>query len=374
MANTMTKFRFAIATLAIAWMPSLLPAQALPGGEPDTLDEVVVTGRQPGPPLWKISNGERVLWILPLVDIYPKNIDWDSGRVEQLLAGSQEYLYRPRNGVDFSVGDTGLLTLLRGVSAYKKLTHLPRGQKLADLLPADLYRRLLTLRSRYFPAKKISDLTVWEARRVLEEEALDHERLAMLDYSELTSPRIITTKLLKWLNRSKMERRTNTSHLEYVRISSAELKKISKALENVTVSPTAMQLEIACLERAVSFFEKDFAASKRRANAWAQGRADDLLSPRLHTESDSCRSPTLAAAIHGNTELEQYIRDHPALSPDYAVMDRKRRELWIRNAERALATNNKTFGVLSVNDILGAGSLVATLEAKGYKVEVSAQQ
>ena len=54
-------------------------------------------------------------------------------------------------------------------------------------------------------------------------------------------------------------------------------------------------------------------------------------------------------------------------------MDRKRRELWLKAAERALTLNTKTFGVLPVNDILDKGSLVAELEAKGYTVEVFAQ-
>lgn len=189
------------------------------GGAPDSsspdlqeLEEVVVKGRVPGPPLWKISKGEHVLWILPLVDIYPKNIKWDSAPVESLMAESQEYLYRPRNGVEVSSISTGAFSMLRALSAYNKLRHLPRGTSLSDFLTPDLYTRLLALRSRYFPRKKISNLTVWEVRRLLEQEALDHERLAMVDYSEFTSPLVVTRNLLKWLNKSRLNRRTSTSY------------------------------------------------------------------------------------------------------------------------------------------------------------------
>ena len=62
----------------------------------EVLEEVVVVGRLPGPPLWKVTNGEHVLWILPLVNLYPKKMEWESTRVEALIAGSQEFIFMPR--------------------------------------------------------------------------------------------------------------------------------------------------------------------------------------------------------------------------------------------------------------------------------------
>src|SRR5690606_29285872 len=69
--------------------------QALAAEQLVQLDEVVVTGRLPGPPLWKVSKNHNVLWILPLIDAYPKKMEWDSARVESLIAQSQEYIERP---------------------------------------------------------------------------------------------------------------------------------------------------------------------------------------------------------------------------------------------------------------------------------------
>jgi hypothetical protein len=356
--------------LAVA-LPAPAAAPDSPSQKLEELDEVVVQGRVPGPPLWKISKGDHVLWILPLVDIYPKNIDWDSTRVERLLAGSQEYLYKPRNGVEIRSEAPGPLASLRALTAYKKIKRLASGQKLSGLLPADLYQRLLALQKKYFPRTDISNLTIWEVRRVLEEKVLDSQRLAMVDYSELTSPPVITTKLYKWLNKARMERRTNTSYFETINLESAELGVAAKAMEKVVASPDVIQWEVGCLEKTIAYFEKDFAGAKRRANAWAQGYADDLLSPnRLYTASDACRSPPLDLAARGNPELEQFVKDHPGLSPDYASLDKKRREHWLAEAERALADNAKTFGVLTVNDILEEGGLVATMKERGYKVEV----
>ncbi len=363
--------------LMLVMLALVVTAQA-PGAAPpklDELDEVVVEGRVPGPPLWKITNGNRVFWILPIVDIYPRNIEWDSGRVERLLAGSEEYIYKPRNGSTFPGISAGGHTILRTMLAGNKLTHLPRGTTLADVLPADLYRRLQALQARYFPDTKINHLTIWQARWVMEEEILDKQRLALIDYSELNSPKPITEKLYRWLNRSNLDRRTYTSYFETSDITSKQFKEVSRAVEKWSLSAEAMRQDIACMEKAVNFFELEFGAAKRRANAWAQGRADGLVNPaRLYTESDSCREPPLQDIFKGNAELERFLSDNPAFAPDYVAMDEKRRVLWLAEAERALQNNTKTFGVLTVDDILGKGSLVAVLEARGYKVEVIAAQ
>ena len=36
------------------------------------IEEVVVSGRRPGPPLWRIKNGENTLWVFAVVDTMPK--------------------------------------------------------------------------------------------------------------------------------------------------------------------------------------------------------------------------------------------------------------------------------------------------------------
>jgi hypothetical protein len=54
-------------SLAVFGQASAFP-QSVNSGRLETLDEVVVVGRVPGPPLWKVSREGRALWILPLVD------------------------------------------------------------------------------------------------------------------------------------------------------------------------------------------------------------------------------------------------------------------------------------------------------------------
>lgn len=61
----------AIGLLLITQMTLAGEARMPPAVQPeesalDELTEVVVTGRFPGPPLWKVSKDDHVLWILPL--------------------------------------------------------------------------------------------------------------------------------------------------------------------------------------------------------------------------------------------------------------------------------------------------------------------
>lgn len=66
---------------------------AEPDGQPV---EIVVTDRQPGPPLWKVSNGDQVLWIFPYLTWIPKDMFWENNRVARILAESQEFLELPQ--------------------------------------------------------------------------------------------------------------------------------------------------------------------------------------------------------------------------------------------------------------------------------------
>jgi hypothetical protein len=87
---------FRVAALLMAVLTQMNAfAQSVNTERVEPLEEVVVTGRVPGPPLWKVSKNGHVLWILPQLDLYPKKMKWDSERVEKLIGESQEFISRP---------------------------------------------------------------------------------------------------------------------------------------------------------------------------------------------------------------------------------------------------------------------------------------
>ena len=333
-------------------------AQTNPADLAEPLDEVVVTGRVPGPPLWKVSKDGHALWILPRIDLYPKKMQWESERVEKLIGDSQEFIYQP--GVAYGVATANPFLLPRALRLYNMMMHLPDKKTLADVLPPDLYQRFGILKARYFPKDSgIETLTVSAATNSMQQQILEHENLGPLNLG-----------IAKWLKANKTILRTETSVGTTHVITAKELKALTAAMKEVTATPAYAKAEVACFEDILAYFEKDLEPVKRRANAWAKGRVDDLVDPTpLYGELSGCMDPISASA--DLPAMQKLVKDYPGLaSPDMVDMRRKSRQKWLDAAENALSRNATTFSVLAVNDIVDKAGLVAQLEAKGYKVEV----
>lgn len=370
----MTSMTRTVLLLVAACMLTAANAQ-VPAGRQGELDEVVVTGRFPGPPLWKVSRGDHALWILPLVDMYPKKMQWDSTRVERLFTASQEYIARPRASNGFYA--TNPLLIFSGMGLYSKAVYLPGKQTLSDVLPPDIYKRYRALKSRYFPRNaSIERRTLGAATQLMQEAILDHENLEMLRYNNAYSPELITDRTSKWQKASKTMRLTSVATGKTVKVGSGELKALKKVIDDASKSPAFQKQQLACFEQVLAYFEKDLEPVKRRANAWARGRADDLVNPTpLYSVASSCLDPMFN--IRDLPAMQKVQRDFPALAEvvadDGVAAKQASKQKWLDAAEAALERNTSTFAVLAVNDVLDQDGLVEQLRAKGYTVEISAQ-
>ena len=118
----------------------------------DAPEEILVVGRQPGPPLWKVSKGENVLWIFPYLHWIPQDMVWDSARVARVIAESQEVISLPESSLAWSP-----LLLANPFFVRRSLRNVERigrnrgGGTLEDNLPPELYARFTALQARYFP-------------------------------------------------------------------------------------------------------------------------------------------------------------------------------------------------------------------------------
>lgn len=339
------------------------------------LDEVVVTGRLPGPPLWRISNNDNVLWILPLIDAYPKKMEWDSVRVESLIAQSQEYIERPL--ASRGLGTANPITLVRLSRLFRRPRTLPDKQKLDDVLSPELYGRFHGLKDRYLPRdKEIERLRISAAGARLQQEILARENLETLIHNRSDSPQLITSKLNKWLKRNKKIRRTSTAYGSVQTISSREVTLAKEAVEELSTTSAFASWEVACLEKALTYFEKDLGLVKKRANAWAEGRAEGLLDQTpLRGRGDACNDPPVAP--EDSTAMIKLRRDAPGMAAmllnDRSEAERISRDRWIAAAEAALASNMSTFSTLYIGDIVDQDGLIARLSAKGYEIRVSSE-
>src|SRR5690606_28115075 len=96
--------------------------------------EVVVTGRQPGPPFWKVTKGANTLWILPLVSTVPRDMVWEDDKVAAVIMEADEAISAP----DISVGVSKALllnplNLIRGIRIYRRIRSNPDGKTLEEV-------------------------------------------------------------------------------------------------------------------------------------------------------------------------------------------------------------------------------------------------
>jgi hypothetical protein len=111
------------------------------------VEEVLVIGEQPGPGLWKVTlpaADGRVLWILGSYAPLPKKMKWRSRELESVMDQSQELLAPP--DVDAKIGPLGGLTLLPTLVGVR---NNPNGERLEEVVPAELYERWRPLKARY---------------------------------------------------------------------------------------------------------------------------------------------------------------------------------------------------------------------------------
>jgi hypothetical protein len=290
----------------------------------DPPDELTVTGRYPGPPLWKVSSGTHELWIFGMLSVIPKDITWGSVIVERVIGRADEVLLPP--GVDAAARNP-----FRYVGLFFRVRKLSRnegGAPLIDVLPADLYARYATIRDRY------------DGPRSLEQErpVVVAGRLyaRAIDKSGLTFGGKLRSSI-EHLARNAHVKRTDTE----VREDPGDLLDAAQALSR--------QAEIDCFSTVLASIENDLPGIAARARAWAVGDIDALRRFDYPDIEGECLS--FAGTSEG---LRNTLR--------------RAEDAWLDAAQRALAENGTTFAALSVGELLRPDGPLARLRELGYEV------
>ena len=287
-------------------------------------EEFTVTGRYPGPPLWKVSVGTHELWIFGTLGVIPKDITWGSVIVERVIGRANEVLRPP--GVDAWARNPFRYPTL--FFRARKLARNEGGAALVTVLPPEIYARYAAIRDRY------------DAPRNLEQQrpAIVAGRLyaRAIDAAGLTFGR----KLQSSIEHVAREARVKTTDTE-IRADPGELLDAAQALST--------QAEVDCFTTVLASIENDLPGIADRARAWALG---DIAALRRFDYPDiegECLS--FAGTSAGLRETLQ-----------------KAEGAWLDAAERALAANQTTFATLGVGDLLRAEGPLARLRERGYDV------
>jgi hypothetical protein len=296
----------------------------------DTLDEVVVSGEQPGPGLWQVKNGANTLWILGSHSPLPKKMQWRAHQVETVIARSQTVIAPP----EVSAG-IGFFTGLRLLPAMLRARSIPDDKTLADILPANLYARWSALKMRYSPPGKIDHWRPALAAFILYSQALDA--------AQLSERNVVWPVVEKAAKHSGVEIRRSAIPLQV---------KDPKGLIN-DYANSDFKAEIGCFEGLVTRMEHDMPQLQVQANAWATGDIEPLRRISADSPEQRCLDVLLGT---------------PRLASMFEEARRKFRLELLLAMEGALQRNSGTLAVVGISELMAKDGILYELQQRGYQV------
>jgi hypothetical protein len=334
----MSKRSHLLLILALSSAPAWALQSAAPQPGPDAaiVPSILVVGQRPGPALWKVSQGDHVLWIFASYSPLPKQMDWRSQQLETVLAHSQELLGTPGTVISVGWGNSlNMITALPFLAGVKKNAD---GGRLQDQVPADVYARWTVLKQKYIG----NDNGIEEERPMFAAQTLRSRALAVagMDGGAAVTQRIYT------LGKNWKIPITTTSV-------SVPLENPREALRNFKKSKLD---DVACFTQTIDRFEKDLDAMRQRANAWAMGDLPTLRRLDFPDEKIACNAAMLDSkwlnTVKGASDMRQRVK-----------------ATWLAAADNSLATNRSTLAVLSMSELTAPDGMLAALRAKGYQIE-----
>ena len=291
-------------------------------------EEVLVSGERPGPPLWKVRQGDNTLYILATISPTPKNLQWRSREVEAVLDRATAFVDTTDVSVIADTKKIGFFKTMGMALEFQSLRNNPDGKRLEDVLPADLNARFMALKARYAP----KDRSMLKRRPVFAAEDLWRAAVAQ----------------------SKLNTANGISGTVY---QMALTRKIKQSVVSVTVNdPRAaldefgripVEAEIACMRSVLARFDTDLATVRERAIAWAEGDVDALRTGARGATRDAC--------------LDSFA--------DTMQVAAKARDLRWQRLVEAVENHAVSLAVVDIDMLLQPGGFSDRLRARGYEVD-----
>lgn len=303
------------------------------------LEELVVTGVQPGPGLWRVARkeGPGEVWILASLVPLPRDMQWQTGQVEEILATANEVIAPAGVEADIGAGDYFKMASLAG--AANAAIKLPGRQRLDDVLPPAQYLRWRELRERHLPGEKKLD----RQRPLFASQELFYEAI---------SDAGLTRTDVAWTRVAQMAAERGLHVVETtVRSPLAINRKAYRA--GIRALAESRVDDVGCFVKTMDTLEADLAHFTRAANAWATGDMTLLLPMELATPTPPCKP------VH---DRAMSFQQQPQLRLQSLA-------LWRTAVESALADKRIALAVLPLPDLVAPGGLLDQLRAAGFDVD-----
>ncbi|MDB5426352.1 MAG: hypothetical protein JWP23_1428 [Phenylobacterium sp.] len=303
----------ALAAPAVAQVP-ITPARPDPN-DPDAVlvEELVVTGRLPGPAWWTVSDGAATVYVLGAPSLAPKHMEWDRAVFDRRLAGANLVIL-PFQDVKVTV--TGAFG-----AAFNFLRLRGGGPFEATLDPAAKARFVAARERLGQPADHYPTRNPLAAGLRL---ATDYRERTALTNSD-------PTKLIKLLaGRAKVP----ISQKSY---------DIGPLMGAILRTPQAAGR--ACFDEVLAQVEAGPGVTQAAARAWAQG--------------------DVRGALGNERTYERCI----ALVPGAQTFEARVKADQVAEIEKALKAPGHAIAVVPLRPLLAQGGVLDQLRAKGFTVK-----
>jgi uncharacterized protein YbaP (TraB family) len=248
----MRKFGWAAGTAALA-MCLAAAAQAQvkqqsQGGDQAQVEEIIVTGRRSGVPMWTVRSDATTLVLVGAIEGVSKTTKWDPEALTLALRRADRVMFPTMHAVTASP-----FSLIGWLAKYNAMGSLPKTQSLGQFASADEMRRLGALQASKMVRGDYARRHPLHLARDLQDRAKGD-----IDYGNS-----VGTYVRKAADKYK---------LTMVPIQRSKAKPIVKDL--FASSPAE---HVPCLSASIAMAEAGPAAVQARSDAWAARRVADVL-------------------------------------------------------------------------------------------------
>ncbi len=310
----------AAALAAPAWAQVPLTPAAPIAGDPDgvLVEELVVTGRLPGPAWWTVSDGAATVYVLGSPSLAPKRMAWDRALFERRLEGANVVILPFQ---DLKVTVTGVFG-----AAWNFLRLRGGGPFEATLDPAAKARFVAARSGLGQPADHYATRNPLAAGLRLATDYREHTSLTTSD----------PTKLIKLLaGRAKVP----------VLQRSYDLGPLMGAILR-----TPQAAGRACFDEVLAQVEAGPGVTLAAARAWADG--------------------DVRGALGNERTYERCI----ASVPGAQAFDARVKADQVADIEKALKTPGHAIAVVQLRPLLAQGGVLDQLRSKGFTVKTPGEE
>lgn len=301
-----------IGAAAMAALAAASAAQTPTAGQSQA-NEVVITGRRSGVPLWTVRSDQTTLVLVGTIEGISKTTYWDPGALTDALRKADRVVFPQSHAFTAS-----LFSAIGWVAKYNAMGSLPKGQSLSAIAGPDAMRRLAALRTKGAVRS-------------------DYDRRHPLHLGR------------DLRERAKGDIRFGRSAADYVRRAVKDYKLTLVPIEKSKAKPLVKDLfastpqeHLPCLDASIGMAEAGPSAVQARSDAWAARRVPDVLASPVDKFEAVCW-PT-AEIIEPGAEL-------------------------IGEMKQLLAEPQVTVAVLTLRSLAEPGGVLDGLAAAGFDIQ-----